>query len=110
MPAMKPQLRSDDESVHAVTDNHHAMQAGIGATLFERAMIAIKLDAQHGSGFPDGQAGRVKEKPNLTAFANLGIGQQVVKGLGPSLRAREQAVDKHDGNLIWIVAQESVRA
>jgi hypothetical protein len=93
---MKPRLRSDDESVHAVADNNHAMQAGIGATLFE----PIKLDAQHGSGFPDGQAGRVKEEPNLTAFANLGIGQQVVKGLGPSIRAREQAVDKHDGNLI----------
>ena len=109
LPEMLPagaDLQPGDKSAHAVSDQHHAVEVRVGPARIECGAEAVHLLTQLRRRGPDGQAGRVEEKPELIALADLFVGQQIVDGRHPGFGTRHEAVDKDHGDFVGIIGGE----
>ena len=91
-----------------MANQDHPIHRRVGVVGVERISDSIQGGPELGRRSRDLLAGGIEEDPELKASGNLRVVFQLVHVLEERLRAREEAMDEHDGNLSWLVGPEKI--
>ena len=108
LPASVEGHRFRQQAPHAVPDQDHLVEGGVGARGVEVAADLEQVFTQSRGRDRNGLTRRVEEHPELVAVGDLGVVAEFVDDLQVGAGAGEQPVHEHDGDLPALVGPEHV--
>ena len=91
---------SPDQPAHAMADQHHVANRGIGPAGSIVGHDLVERLSQDRRVTREAQPRRISEEPDLdTRSRKAGSMRQIAQHVAPGQRARDQAMHQHDGNL-----------